>query len=156
MSVGLIVAYDENFVIGNKGTIPWHLPEDMKHFKQVTHQAVVIMGRKTYDSLPPRFRPLPDRLNVVISQHGPKPGAFWARSLEEALDLFEIENKDKFIIGGGQVFQEALDKDLVDYVLASEVKGKFPGDTYFPDLASLGWSGKLQKEYDQFTLMLYN
>lgn len=151
--ITIIVAYDEAFVIGNKGEIPWRLPEDMKHFKEITCSFPVIMGRNTYLSLPDRFRPLPGRHNIVISRSAYFPEVTCVRSLEEAV---AVAAGDCFIIGGGQVYREAIRKGLVDRVIASEVKGTHDGDVFFLDLKSEGWIGEMKKQFDQFNVVEYH
>src|SRR5207244_10135419 len=103
MELGLVYARAANGVIGKRGVMPWHLPEDMAHFKQVTMGAPVIMGRKTWESLPPRFRPLPGRRNVVITRQRDwkAEGATRAESLQDALAVCASE-PNVWVIGGGE------------------------------------------------------
>lgn len=106
-SISIIVATGKNGEIGVKGKMPWHIPDDLRHFKHITMHHPVIMGRKTWDSLP--IKPLPGRRNIVISRHAlllPK-GAEGATSLQQALDLTRAE-REIFIIGGGEIYQQAL------------------------------------------------
>ena len=116
--IALVVAHSRNRVIGRDGGLPWHLPTDMRHFKELTTGGTVVMGRKTWDSLPERFRPLPDRRNVVVSRRG--------CALEEAL------TDDCFVIGGGEVYAQALPK--ADRVYATEIEADVEGDVTFPEL----------------------
>src|SRR5687767_7423224 len=106
--INLIYARAANGVIGKDGTMPWHLPEDLAHFKQLTHGCPVIMGRKTWDSLPPRFRPLPGRTNIVITRQDgwQAEGATPAASLDHALDLAGAV-PDIWVIGGAQIYAQA-------------------------------------------------
>jgi dihydrofolate reductase len=156
----IIVAYDEERAIGKDGKVPWSLKEDMEHFRKTTGICPVIMGRKTWDSLP--VKPLPDRMNFVVTrQHHDIPLFYspsdpnWATSLEDALRQIEViyGTKTLFIIGGGQIYKDALDKGLVDRVLASEVKGKHDGDTFFPELD--GWTSRLLQSRSQFDIVEY-
>lgn len=132
-----IVAMDEGRVIGNNGTLPWHLPEDLAHFKQLTTGHVVFMGRKTWDSLPERFRPLPNRLNVVISR-SPRPsslakGVFWCTSLEEAIELAEsgqFDGKKLWVIGGAELYRQLM--PYCQAVHVTRVLGQHEGDATFP------------------------
>jgi dihydrofolate reductase len=158
----IIVAYDEDRAIGKDGKIPWYIHEDMKHFKETTGTCPIIMGRKTWDSLPSDFKPLPDRMNFVVSrQHHDVPlfynptEPYWASSIEDAIRQIELAlgTKDIFIIGGGQIYRDALDKGLVDCVIASEVKGKHDGDTFFPELD--GWTLSSQQSHSQFDVVEY-
>lgn len=109
MRLHLIFARAANGVIGNKGTLPWHLPEDLAHFKRTTLGCPVIMGRKTWDSLPPKFRPLPGRMNVVITRQAgwQAEGALAAHSLQSAMALCTA-HPDVWVIGGAQIYQQAL------------------------------------------------
>ena len=133
MRIGLIYARATNGVIGKGGVMPWHLPEDLAHFKQVTMGCPVIMGRKTWDSLPPRFRPLPGRRNIVITrQEGwHAEGAHRAASLDAALALC-ADTPEVWVIGGGEIYAQAL--PLADRVYATEVAAAVDGDVFFPEL----------------------
>lgn len=130
----LVVAYARNGVIGRDGGLPWHLPGDMEHFKAVTGGGTVLMGRKTYMSIPERFRPLPGRRNVVLSRSAVSvPGAELLPDLESAL----VEAPDAFVIGGGTVYAEIL--PLADAVWATEIDADVEGDTFFPRLDPEAW-----------------
>jgi dihydrofolate reductase len=130
----LVVAYARNGVIGRDGGLPWHLPTDMQHFREVTGGGTVLMGRKTYMSIPEKFRPLPGRRNVVLSASGASaPGAEVFSGLESAL----VAAPDAFVIGGGTVYEEIL--PLADAVWATEIDADVEGDTYFPSLDAAAW-----------------
>ncbi len=134
--LGLIWAQARHRVIGHAGAMPWHLPEDLARFRQVTTGCAVIMGRKTWDSLPPRFRPLPGRLlNIVITRQGDwqAPGAVPAASLVEALALCPPE-QTAWVIGGAQIYARAL--PLADEARVTEIDADFPGDAHAPALGS--------------------
>ncbi len=133
MELGIIYARSRNGVIGRDGTLPWHLPEDLAHFKALTQGSPVIMGRKTWDSLPPRFRPLPGRRNVVVTRqaHWRGEGAETATSLEAALALC-AGALQAWVIGGAQV--NALALPLATVVEATEIDQDFEGDAYAPAL----------------------
>jgi dihydrofolate reductase len=161
--IELIVAYDEMRVIGNNGSMPWHISEDLKLFKQRTMGHVILMGKNTWRSLP--RRPLPGRTNVVLSRTWSQrclvetvtkndETAYIVSSLEEAVRLYETKFEDKtlFIIGGGQIYKEAIDRGIVDVVWASEVKGVHEGDTYFP---MLEWEEVSREDHELFTLIQY-
>jgi len=122
-------------VIGADGALPWHLPEDLRLFRALTTGSTVVMGRRTWESLPPRFRPLPDRRNVVLSTTlaaGP-PGATVVPSVPDALSLGE----DLWVIGGGAVYAAFLPH--ADEVVVTEVDARLPGDTWAPSLGP-DWS----------------
>jgi dihydrofolate reductase len=111
MDLALIYARAANGVIGANGTMPWHLPEDLAHFKALTQGHPVIMGRKTWDSLPARFRPLPGRTNIVVTRQADwhADGAQRAASLDEALSLAEQSGAaTAWIMGGAQIYAQAL------------------------------------------------
>ncbi len=131
MRVHLIFARAANGVIGKEGRLPWHLPEDLAHFKRTTSGHPVIMGRKTWDSLPPRFRPLPGRLNVVVTRQAgwQAEGALRAASLPEALAQCPAD-ADVWVIGGAQIYREAL--PLAATAEVTEIEAEFEGDAHAP------------------------
>ena len=135
--IGLIWAEAHDGVIGLDGVMPWHLPEDLAHFKAVTLGAPVIMGRKTWDSLPERFRPLPGRRNIVVTRDTgwSSDGAETTLSLDEAIDRAS-EGLDAgefiWIIGGGQIFAQALNR--ADRIELTEINADVAGDSFAPKL----------------------
>ena len=135
MKLGLIYARARNGVIGKDGALPWHLPEDLAHFKRLTMGRPVIMGRKTWDSLPPKFRPLPGRANIVITRdvQWKAAGAEPAASLPQALALC-AHHPQAWIIGGAQIYAQAL--SLADTVEITEIDADFEGDAYAPELSA--------------------
>lgn len=134
----LIYARAANGVIGINGTLPWHLPEDLAHFKRCTMGCPVIMGRKTWDSLPAKFRPLPGRLNVVVTRQPDwhENGAQPASNLPEALQLCE-QFPDVWVIGGAQLY--ALTEPLAHSAVVTEIEKAFEGDAFAPTLGP-AWS----------------
>ena len=133
MEIALIYARAANGVIGKDGTMPWHLPEDLAHFKRTTLSHPVIMGRKTWESLPPRFRPLPGRRNLVVTRQGDwnEIGAQRASSLREALQ--QCENSEQvWVIGGAQIYAQAL--PLADELVVTEIDADFDGDAFAPPI----------------------
>lgn len=131
--IGLIWAQARHRVIGQDGVMPWHLPEDLTHFKRTTLSHPVIMGRKTWGSIPPRFRPLPGRRNIVVTRQTDwqAPGAQAATSLHEALQLCDGA-AEAWIIGGAQIYAQAL--PLADEVVVTEIDADFDGDAFAPAL----------------------
>jgi dihydrofolate reductase len=124
-------------VLGKKGDLVWHIPEDMKRFKTLTTGHVVIMGRKTWESIPEKFRPLPDRTNIVVTRNAEyeAPGAVLVQSLDEALEKAKaIESEEIFIIGGAQIYIEALSQ--TDRLYITLVDSDETGDAFFPDYSS--------------------
>ncbi|MDB5825985.1 MAG: dihydrofolate reductase [Variovorax sp.] len=137
MRINLIFARAANGVIGANGALPWHLPEDMAHFKAQTAKAPVIMGRKTWDSLPPRFRPLPGRTNIVVTRqadwHG--EGAQAASSLLDALAFAErTQTAEAWVIGGAQIYAEA--EPLAQRAVVTEIHRDYDGDAWAPTMGS--------------------
>jgi dihydrofolate reductase len=131
MKLNLIFARAANGVIGINNTLPWHLPEDLAHFKRTTLGCPVIMGRKTWDSLPPKFRPLPGRLNVVVTRqtHWQAEGALRAHSLTEACDLCPADS-DAWVIGGADIYAQAL--PLASTAVVTEIDAAYEGDAFAP------------------------
>lgn len=131
MQLHLIFAKARNGVIGKNNTLPWHLPEDMAHFKRTTMGCPVIMGRKTWDSLPARFRPLPGRANVVVTRQEAwsEIGAQPSSSLTEALTFCE-QFENVWVIGGAQVYALAL--PFADTAVVTEIDADFEGDAFAP------------------------
>ncbi|WP_157266449.1 dihydrofolate reductase [Azohydromonas aeria] len=137
MRLVIVAAVASNGVIGNQGALPWgHFPEDLAHFKRLTMGAAVIMGRRTWDSLPAAVRPLPGRRNVVLSRDPAwrAPGVIVASSLCNALALLRATGEPVvYVIGGAQVYAEALSLGLADELALTEIAQDFAGDTRFPD-----------------------
>ena len=132
----LVVAMSHNRVIGAKGGIPWDLPEDRKHFVNVTRGHALIMGRGTYDSI---GRPLPKRRNIVVSRRAGLAieGCEVVSSLEAAIALARSEDEAPRVIGGGQLYAEALPQTTRIYL--TEVPGEYAGDTFFPEIDPNDW-----------------
>lgn len=140
MIVAIYVAIAENGVIGRDNGLPWKLSTDMKRFKEMTMGKPIVMGRKTWDSFPKR--PLPGRLNVVVSRDKDfsADGALVAHSLDDALSLAEGKegaDSEVAVIGGGQIYREAL--PLADRLHVTHVKAEIEGDTRFPEIDPNIW-----------------
>ena len=131
MKLAIVAAVARGGVIGRGNRIPWRLPEDMAHFRELTTGHPVVMGRRTWESLPDRFRPLPDRRNVVVTRNPDwsAEGAERVGSLEEALALLEGEPQ-VFVIGGAELYASALAR--ADELLLTEIDADIDGDVYFP------------------------
>jgi dihydrofolate reductase len=138
--LGLVWAQTSTGVIGKAGAMPWHLPEDLSHFSRLTTGHPVIMGRKTWESFPDKYRPLPGRTNIVITRQATwrdTPGAEGAvavASLDDALleSQFVAGHETVWIIGGGEIFAQAL--DLADVAVVTTIDTTAEGDTFAPDL----------------------
>ena len=148
MRLNLIFARARNGVIGRNNALPWHLPEDLAHFKATTLGCPVIMGRRTWDSLPPRFRPLPGRVNVVLTRDPHWQGTCVAQpqaqadqksvntplhfaSLENALSALQL-HPEVWVIGGAQIYAQAL--PLAQRVVITDIDADFEGDAFAPEL----------------------
>ena len=131
MNLNLIFARAANGVIGHNNTLPWHLPEDMAHFKRTTLGCPVIMGRKTRDSLPARFRPLPGRLNIVVTRQPDwqADGAQRASSIDQAMAMCPGDS-DAWVIGGAEIYAIAL--PMADRAVVTEIDKDFEGDAFAP------------------------
>lgn len=136
----MIAAMSRNRVIGKDNDIPWHLPDDFKFFKDTTKRHHVIMGRKNYESLPHKFRPLPDRPNVIITRQDSYPveGAQVVASLEAAIEIARnTEEKEAFIIGGGEIYRLGL--EIAETIYLTEIDGEIAGDVFFPEFDKSAW-----------------
>jgi len=148
-----IAALAENRVIGDRGTIPWKLPEDMRFFRTQTTGHTIVMGRKTWDSL---GRPLPQRRNVVVSRTlkpggNTLPGAFVVKNLEQVEQM--PVGGDVWIIGGAEIYAEALPKCAELYL--THVAGKFAGDAFFPKYEDLFEAKETLQETPVFKIVRY-
>ena len=135
--ISIIAAIADNYAIGKQNKLPWHLPADLKHFKDLTTGHAVVMGKHTFESLP--NGPLPNRKNIVlrsILSDGVTEGYVEADSLEDALELTENE-KQVFIIGGGTVYKHCLDK--ADSMYITWIHAEFVADAFFPEIDFSKW-----------------
>ena len=150
--IAIIVAMTKNRIIGKDNSLPWHLPEDLKNFRKLTKNNVVIMGRKTWDSIPEKYRPLPNRTNIIISRTIKQlDNAIVKNSIEDAIQEGKKHSQNIFIIGGASIYQQAL--PLTDTLIISWVKEDYPGDTKFPEFNLDNWQ---QEEEEQFTNFTFN
>ena len=140
----MIVAASANDVIGINNKIPWYIPEDMNHFKELTIGNPVIMGRKTYESIPEKFRPLPKRKNIILSSTlESQDGIYIARDIPQAIDF--TEEKLSYITGGEGVYREFL--PLIKRIELTRVHQNFDGDTFLPKINWNDW--KIIKQEDK-------
>jgi dihydrofolate reductase len=130
--LGMIWAQSRNGVIGRDGDLPWHIPEDWRHFRRTTGSDAVVHGRASWEALPAKNRPLPGRRNIVLTRQRDyeAPGAELAHSLPAALDL--LDGADAWICGGGQVYTDAM--PLADLLVVTEVDAEIDGDTLAPEI----------------------
>jgi dihydrofolate reductase len=133
MALNLIFARARNGVIGHNNTLPWHLPEDLAHFKATTLGQPVIMGRKTWDSLPVKFRPLPGRMNIVVTRQTDwqSDGAHVVHSVDEALQACPADAQP-WVIGGAELYRLAM--PLATRVVVTEIDADYEGDAFAPEL----------------------
>jgi len=145
MKLGIIYARSRNGVIGKDNVMPWHLPEDLAHFKRTTLGAPVIMGRKTWDSLPPRFRPLPGRRNIVVSRdpRWQAEGAERAASLDEAIALC-AKAPIAWVTGGAEIFRLAIPH--AQLAVVTEIAADYDGDVHAPELGP-GWRETAREDH---------
>lgn len=149
------VAVADNNIIGNKNDLPWHLPEDLKHFKEVTLGKTVLMGRKTFESIFARLKkPLPGRKNVVITRQADykaPEGVLVFGSLESAVK--NLSEEDIYVIGGAEIFKQALPLSQMFYL--TRVHGNFEGDAYFPEVNWDEWEQTEKQPHEKFSFLVY-
>jgi dihydrofolate reductase len=134
----IVAAVAKNGVIGRDNALPWQLPEDMRHFRALTTGHAVLMGRKTWESLPPKFRPLPNRRNFVLTRDASyaAPGATVVHSLDDALKVGAGETA-LFVIGGAELYRHLLPQ--AQRMELTEIDAEFAGDARFPDFDRAQW-----------------
>jgi dihydrofolate reductase len=143
--ISLIAALTTNRVIGKNNDLPWHLPDDMKYFMNTTKKHAVIMGRKNYDSLPSKFKPLKERHNIVISAQqdykaaGATVVSSWQAAMDEAA-RHTPPGAEVFVIGGAQIYQLAM--PTANRLYLTEIQTTLDGDTFFPAFDKSGWMEK--------------
>lgn len=152
--INVIVAMTKSRVIGKDGALPWHLSEDLKLFRAHTTGNIVIMGRKTFDSI---GRPLPNRRNIVVSksirEEDKVAGVEYFPDLEHAIAASQEGDGRIFIIGGASIYHQMIDK--ADRLYISLVDGEFEGDTYFPEIKDDVWKVTGTEPHNGFTLKIY-
>ena len=153
--ISMVVAYDKNRLIGCDNKIPWSIPDEMKWFKSLTENSTVVMGRKTWDSLPKK--PLKNRTNIIISKSNcgdyKHKDVIIYRSIDDFL-LDVIKYKNIFVIGGATIYKQFLSKNVVDDNWASEINEEFVGDTYFPEIGK-NWCSCLIMANKDFNVIQY-
>jgi dihydrofolate reductase len=147
----ILVAMTEDRVIGREGRIPWHLPEELRLFRELTVGHTVLMGRRTFESI---GRPLPERRNIVLSHTmEPTPGVIVCSSLQKGLAEGAAYGRKIFIIGGRRVFEEAL--PIADAMRISWIPEKYSGDVYFPEYSPRQWEEIREYDYPGFRHVYY-
>lgn len=150
--INIVVAKASNNVIGAKNDLIWHLPNDLKHFKSLTSGHPIIMGRKTFESL---GRPLPNRTNIVVTrdQNWNAEDIEIASSLQKAIEAAKKIDDDIYIIGGGNIYKQAI--EFTDVLYITEVHHEFDGDTYFPEIDSDEWEEVEREDFKKDEKHLY-
>jgi dihydrofolate reductase len=141
MIISLIAAVAKNRVIGKNNDLPWHLPDDMKYFMKTTSGHHCIMGRKNYDSIPEKFRPLPNRTNIVVTRQPnfKAPGCIVTHSVEEGIEIAKAANEpETFIIGGAEIYRIGL--LYANRLYLTEINSMIAGDIFFPELSKSDWT----------------
>ena len=135
MRLSIVVAMDDNRLIGSKNQLPWHLPADLAYFKKLTTGKSILMGRKTYDSI---GRPLPNRRNIVITRNSniSIPGCEVVSSIDHALELTK-EDPEVMVIGGASLCEQLLPK--INRLYITKIDGEFEGDVFFPKYDDFDW-----------------
>lgn len=151
----IIAAVAKNGIIGNKGEMPWHSREEFKHFKSTTMGSPIIMGRKTFESI---GKPLPGRLNIIISRNSNLEYGFdnlkLFTSLDDAVAFCDAEKNEKiYICGGRQIYEQSISD--ADEMVLSVMKIEPEGDTYFPDYNITEWEETDKKDFEEFTVYWY-
>ena len=144
MTVSLVVAAAKNNVIGREGELPWHLPDDLRHFKRLTTGKPIIMGRRTFESI---GRPLPDRHNIVMTRDPDyaAAGCDVVTSVSDALKLAG-DDSEVMVIGGGQVYRDFLPR--AGRIYLTRVQAEIDGDTYFPEIDASDWQLVSSEHHD--------
>lgn len=145
MKVALIVAMDQSRGIGKNNDLMWDLPVDMKFFKDTTQGQVVVLGRKNYESIPEKYRPLPNRENAVLTRNKSyqAEGALVFYSLEECLKHYSDETERTiFIIGGGEIYRQAMEMDVIDEMYITHIEQNYDADTFFPNFELNHWTSE--------------
>ena len=154
MSVSIVAAIAQNDSIGKDGGLPWYLPEDLRHFKEVTAGKVVVMGRKTWESLPAKFCPLPDRVNAVITHQPDLPvpaGVEVYGSVDAALAAHSGD--DVAVIGGAQIFELTMGR--ADTLYITHIHRAVDGDAFFPKIDPATWKETAREDHPEFSFVTY-
>lgn len=149
--ITLIAAMDENRLIGRGNALPWHIPEDFRHFKEITMGHPIIMGRKTYESLP--RRPLPGRQNIVVSRSASIDGVSTFSTLHGAILKGLDHHSQVFVIGGQSIYEQSI--NFCHRLVITHVDGSFDGDYWFPEIDMQRWNGTVLKTGNGFKIMEY-
>lgn len=154
MTISIIAGVAENNCIGIGNTLPWHIPEDLAHFKKVTQGKPVLMGSKTWESLPEKFRPLPGRTNIVIAKKKDyvlPEGVLLFNDLDSPFK--ELLDEEIFIIGGGSIYAQMI--GIADTLYITHIHRKVDGDVFFPEIDSNIWKETEREDHEDFSFVTY-
>ncbi len=152
--IALIAAISENNCIGKNGTLPWHIPEDMKRFRELTTGHTVLMGRKTWESIPEKFRPLPNRKNIVVTRNTDYPvpaGVILYHSFDEVL---KHEKGDIMVIGGAEIYIQSIER--ADTLYITHIRTFIEdGTAFFPTIDLNIWKETEREDHEHFSFVTY-
>ncbi len=156
--ITIIAAISKNNCIGKDGRLPWRIPEDMARFKALTTGHVVVMGRKTWESIPEKFRPLPDRVNVVVTrqtEYAVPQGVEIFSSLDDVFASYALRPTfyALFIIGGAEIYRQSIDR--ADVLEITQVDQNVDGDAFFPKIDPTMWKEVAREPHDGFSFVTY-
>ncbi|MSU75227.1 MAG: dihydrofolate reductase [Candidatus Magasanikbacteria bacterium] len=154
MPLSLIAAIAKNNCIGKSNALPWYLPEDLKHFKKLTTGKIVLMGRKTWESIPEKFRPLPNRLNIVVTHQANikfTPGVEVYHTIDDAMAAHL--NDEIMVIGGGEIYRQTFERAATLYI--TEVHQNVDGDVFFPEIDKKIWRETERENHETFSFVTY-
>lgn len=152
--INLIVAFDPDGTIGVNNNLPWNIKEDLRLFRKLTINNIVIMGRKTYESI---GNPLDSRINIVVTSKEIFGNLYTFPSVEASLKYANKINinKEIFIIGGKTIYDYCLNNNFIDRMFVSKIKKKYHGDTKFTEFKEYEWNAELKEQYEEFDLWIY-
>lgn len=150
----IIVAMDLARGIGKDNDIPWNIPSDMKHFKETTEWHNVIMGRKNYESIPEKFRPLKNRTNIVLSRTCTELDGCYVYDSFDSIITDSLETRS-FIIGGGQIYKQAMELGIVDEMIITHIHKTYECDTFFPHFNLDDWNHQVLAINSEYTIIKY-
>jgi dihydrofolate reductase len=148
MTISIIAALSQNHVIGKNNDLPWRLPDDMKYFMQTTKGHHVIMGRKNYQSIPEKFRPLPNRTNIVVTHQVNflAPGCIVVHSLTDGIAIARAASEQEvFLIGGSEIYKAGM--PLANKLYLTEIKAEIAGDVFYPSINKEEWFETSRKHH---------
>ena len=154
--ISIIAAVSTNGVIGKRNELPWYIPEDLRHFKEMTKNKTVLMGKNTYESIIKRIgKPLPERKNIVVTKSPhfkPAPGVEVFNSLEDAIASVKTD-EEIMVCGGGQIFEQLIDR--ADRLYITEVHQEIEGDVFFPEIDKKTFKEVSSEDHPGFSFVVY-